>query len=941
MTRSSTTTFLAGLAAAVLLSLGIALGLGVDQASAKSTIYEYESYPTTTQAGMHPDIISKYELGTRYNQGPMPPCLCNDPKDVISRLPAGVIANPHVASICTAAEAALFACSADAQVGVIVMKLLNILYTTLPIYRTVPQDDQAGVFMFLSPIGESAPIYIVFNARTESDFGLNVETLGINHAISFDYIAPIIWGVPADPSHDQLRFNPLERRIDCLSNPIPQFEKGEMGGGCFLTKYPETGEPLEKPKVGSSLPVKPMLQSPSTCVGTLESELETLAYDRGRDIAIRPWPATTGCDKLGFDPSLSANPTTKVTDTASGVDVKITVPQPQSASTPSPTSLRASSVTLPEGFSINPNAADGKTVCSDAEAKLGTRLPAACPEFSKVGTLVLDSSALPAPIPGFIYLGQPKPGDTYRLILAVNGYGTAIKMLGSIRPNPHTGQLVIAFDELPQAPFQLFDMHFFGSERGLLATPERCGTYPVKSTFTPWSTETSNQSSEQFFVIDSAPGFAPCPVGPRPFSPGLEAGSEDNTAGKHSPFTVGINRPDGQQNLSGIDLRMPPGLLASLKGIPYCPEAALASLAQPGRSGLVEAAAPACPAASQVGTAVTTQGAGSKPLYTGGRVYLAGPYKGASLSLMVAVPAVSGPYDLGTVGVRVAVNVNPSTTRVRAVSDPLPQILEGIPIRLRNVLVKLDRPNFALNPTNCSQFWVEATTHGSEGTTSPASTPYQVANCVDLDFRPKLNLRLRGKSTRRAHPALHATLTTRPGEANFSRAVVTMPPSVLLDATHIRNVCPRVAFAINACPPASIYGRVRAFTPLLDQPLEGPVYLRSSTRTLPDLVARLNGQIDVEVAARISSVDGGLRAAFTGLPDAPISKFVLMMQGGKKGLLENSDGVCSRNSRARVRLVGQNGIRQTRRVRLKAACGKKARRSAVHHRKLSRAGGVR
>jgi len=211
-----------------------------------------------------------------------------------------------------------------------------------------------------------------------------------------------------------------------------------------------------------------------------------------------------------------------------------------------------------------------------------------------------------------------------------------------------------------------------------------------------------------------------------------------------------------------------------------------------------------------------------------------------------------------------------------------------------------------------------------------------VANCLDLDFAPNLHLKLRGKSTRRAHPALRATLTTKDGEANFDRAVVTMPPTVLLDATHIRDVCPRTAYATNTCPPQTVYGWARAFTPLLDQPLEGPVYLRSSSRTLPDLVARLDGQVDVEVTARISSVRGGLRAAFVGLPDAPISKFVLNMQGGRKGLLENSDGVCSRRNRARVRMVGQNGFRTTKRVRLNAACGERARRSSTKHRRSGR-----
>jgi hypothetical protein len=292
---------------------------------------------------------------------------------------------------------------------------------------------------------------------------------------------------------------------------------------------------------------------------------------------------------------------------------------------------------------------------------------------------------------------------------------------------------------------------------------------------------------------------------------------------------------------------------------------------------------------------------------------------------------VSGPYDLGNVAVRVAIEVDPVTAQITAVSDPFPSILEGIPLRIRSVLLKIDRPGFTLNPTNCSMFGVEATGHGSEGATSTSGAHFQVANCLDLDFQPKLNLRLKGKPGRGAHPALRATLTMKPGGANLKQTVVTMPSTVLLDSTHLRNVCSRVQFAANACPAESVYGFARAESPLLDQPLEGPVYLRSSDRKLPDLVASLDGQIDIDVSAHISSVDGGLRATFAEVPDAPISKFSLDLQGGAKGVLENSDGLCSPRSRAKVLMVGQNGVRDKRRIRLRAACGKATKRARKHH----------
>jgi hypothetical protein len=933
MTRIGQIALVAGLMAALALVLGYAFGPGAETASAKSEIYEFRSTPTTTQAGGHPNVVTEFTVGTRFTEEPLADCACNDPKDIIVHSPPGVIANPHVATICTTTEASLYECSPDSQVGLMTIKFLS-NYVFLPIYRTIPPNDQGGMFLFLAPLG-GAPQYMTINARTDSDFGLDIATVGIQHAVPLDFYAPIFWGVPGDHANDILRFNPHENFVFCFSNPLTRVAEGVMPGDCFPTINNETVLAPKDP-VSTSIPIKPMLQNPTVCRGPLESSLETLAYDNERDFASDEWPETTGCDLLSFNPSLSANPTTTATDTPSGLGVKLVAPQLQDPTTPSPSQLRSSVVEMPEGFSINPNAADGKDVCSDAEARLGTREPAQCPEFSKVGTVVLDSSALPAPIPGYIYLGEPKPGDPYRLLLTAFGYGTAIKIPGSVQPDPQTGRLTVAFDNLPEAPFQLFEMHFFGAERGLLATPPMCGTFGVSSDFKPWNDFLSDQSSTQFFVLSQGPNGQSCPDGSRPFGPDVEAGAEDNTAGVHSPLTVRMSRADGHQNLSSIDVQLPPGLLATLKGIPYCPESAVAKVKSASHTGQAEAASAACPAASLIGTAVTAEGAGSKPLYTGGKVYLAGPFSGAPLSLVVVVPAISGPYDLGNVAVRVALNVNPVTAQVTAVSDPIPQVLEGIPLRLRQILIKLDRPRFILNPTDCSRFQLEATGHGSEGAASVAAAHFQVANCLDLDFGPKLNLRLRGKSTRAAHPALRATLTTQDGEANLRRTVVTMPPTVLLDNSHIRNVCSRVLYAADRCPAASVYGRARVFTPLLDEPLEGPVYLRTSARKLPDLVARLDGQIDIEVAARISSVKGGLRTTFTGLPDAPVSKFVLNMQGGRKGLLQNSDGVCSRRSRAKVRMVGQNNLANTRRVRLRAACGESAKRSSRHHGRAGR-----
>jgi hypothetical protein len=900
-------------------------GPGTDEADAKAAIFGYSAVPSTTQAGGHPDIVTQFEIGSRFTQGEFPECACNDPKDINLHAPAGVIANPHVVSVCSTAEVATFECSADSQAGFVVLQLFD-QFGVLPLYRTNPQAGQAGLFVFTPPLGIAVPQYVAVNARTGTDFGLDIRTIGIAHLISFDYYAPVFWGVPGSPRNDALRFAPGEKAISCGNNPLQGASEGKLAKGCSLESL--SGFFPEKDPVSSSLPVAPFTQNPTTCVGPLRSSIDTLAYDRETDNAEGPWPATTGCDQLSFDPSLAAKPTTSWSDTASGMALDLKVPQFQDPETPSPSEIRSVEIRLPDGFTINPNAADGKTSCSDAEAMIGSSEPAQCPEFAKVGTVELNSSALPAAIHGYAYLGDPRPGDRYRLILTADGFGTSIKLQGSIHADPASGQMTISFQDLPQAPFQEFNVHMFGSERGVLATPTQCGTYPVETTFTPWAAELSVQKSTQFFTIDAGPGGASCPGPARPFSPTFEAGASDNTAGSFTSFALRATRSDGEQILSAFDMAMAPGFLANLRGLPYCPQSSIDQLA--GRTGHAEQASPLCPAASRIGSVVAGAGAGSRPLHVPGQVYLSGPYKGAPLSAVVVVPAVAGPYDLGNVVLRAALDVDPTTARVSILSDPLPRIIEGIPLRLRSALITLDRSRFTLNPTNCSPFSIQATMFGDQGAVTRPSAPFQVGNCAVLDFTPRLRLRLSGGTNRRGHPALTGTLQAGAGQANIRRAVITLPSNEQLDNGNIETICTNVRFAADDCPAGSVYGSAEATTPLLDEPLRGAVYLRSSKNELPDLVADLKGQIDIELVGRIDTVKGALRTTFDAVPDAPVTRFELRLNGGKAGLLVNQGSICGLSQRAKVRMVGQNGAVSTQRVKLGARCGSSGKERRSH-----------
>jgi hypothetical protein len=884
----------------------------------------FKLIPSTSAAGGHPDVIIDFEYRSDLEECESN-CLFGRTQTV--HWPEGFIGNPHVAPKCTLSEFSISACPSDSQIGIFSLVAeeegFN-LKLFVPLYNLETNPLQAGLLGFNAPL-ISFPVFLELSARTESDYGLDAKSTP-QPRLPFGHFELQLWGVPASESHTVHRFkSPMVGAGFCFFGLIPGVEGCPPG----IPFGSETYAP-------ATIAEAPFLQNPTTCGVPLTGTGEVEYYGGAVGTASIDYPETTSCKQASFNPSVTAKPTTGAADTPSGLDSNLLVPQTQSPITPSPSELKASKVTLPEGFSINPGAADGKVACPDILSSIGTRLPANCPEFSKIGTLMLDIAALPAPIPGALYLAEPKPGEPYRVLLTASGFATHVKLLGRTETDPVTGQVSVTFPHLPQAPLQEFDLHVFGSERGLLATPSHCGTYTVESEFVPWNTELQTRLATNLITIEEGPGGSPCPSGARPLSPTLEAGVADPTAGVHSPFTLILKRNDGEQNLTGMSVTTPPGFSATLAGVPYCPEAAIAAAQEAGHSGRAEQAAASCPAASEIGAAYTGVGAGTHPLHTPGKVYLGGPYKGAPLSLLVVVPAVSGPYDLGTVAVRAALEIDPATAQVTTVSDPLPQILEGIPLRTRLVRIELDRPGFALNPTNCDPFTVESTVTGDEGGVAHPTAHFQAANCAGMQFSPKLSIRLKGSTKRRGHPALRAVLQTSADEANLKRVTVVMPKNELLDQSRLGNVCTNAQFAADSCPADSIYGTATAFTPLLDQPLTGNVYLRPGKHRLPDLVADLEGQIDIELVGRIDSAkSGGLRTRFETVPDAPVTKFVLDMEGGKQGLLQNERNLCRADKMAKQVLLGQNGSTINRKRRLQTSCGSKAsrkkRKASVSH----------
>jgi invasion protein IalB len=642
---------------------------------------------------------------------------------------------------------------------------------------------------------------------------------------------------------------------------------------------------------------------------------------------IPPGTSPKECATIPYAPALGVDPNTAQTDSPSGATVDVDVPHILGADTQDSSNTRAAQVALPTGMGINPAAASGLQTCTDAQFRKQSPTPGTdCPTASKIGRVEIESPPLPeGTLAGNVYVGQqlsrdPASGQEYRIFIDAESarYGISVRLVGNVSADPRSGRLTTTISETPQVPFSSFALDFDGGPRAVLSSPPVCKPENASGRFTPWSGNPSASSSDPI-VLTSAPGGGACArtLGERPFAPAFAAKPSGTKAGAFSPLTVRIDRGEGQQELKAVDITLAPGMTGRLAGIPYCSEAALAAAANKG--GGEEKASPSCAAASRIGTATIAAGTGSSPLRIEGQVFLSGPYHGAPLSLAVVTPATAGPFDLGTVVVRVALFVDPETAQIHAVSDPIPDVFGGAKLSLRSVGLDVNRKNFTLNPTSCGPLSSGGALRGGGAdpanpaafSSFPVSTPFQTSACDALKFRPKLFTRLYGgrKATRRGqHPKFRAVLVARDGDANIARAAVTLPHSQFLDQSHIRTVCTKPKLASNDCPSGSIYGYARARTPLLDDELAGPVYLVPSDNPLPDLLVDLRGQVDVRLRGAISSVGKGrIKNVFQPLPDVPVSKFVLTMKGGRKGLLVNSRDLCAHPSFSLLKLKAQNG----------------------------------
>jgi hypothetical protein len=828
-------------------------------------------------------------------------------KTVRVDLPVGLSVNPGATARCPLAtfEAGASGCPPGSKVGESAVTASApplglptppvLGATQVPVYNVIPPEGQparfglelAGNEVFLqADVAWASDFHEGFTIDVPKALPVGIEGLILKNRLVFD-------GTAGDGTF-------ITTPSTCLGESTPG------PSGSLYSTYLRAASYAEEESAGYQFPrdAEPRFESP-----------------------IPPGTSPKSCNTIPFKPALAVDPGTALTDSPAGATATVTVPHILGAGNQDSSDTRTAAVSLPVGMGLNPSAANGLQTCTDAQFRQHSSTPGTdCPAVSKVGTVTIESPPLPeGTLSGNVYVGsqigrEPTSGTEYRVFVDAESarYGISVRLLGNVSADPRTGQLTTTFTDNPQVPFTSFKLAFDGGPRAVLSSPPICAS-SASSRIDPWSGNAPATPAGPI-VLTSAPGGGACAktLAARPFAPGFTARPRGTKAGVFSPLSLHIASSDGQQELKGVDITLAPGMTGKLAGIPYCSAKALAAAAASG--GAEQRAGSSCPAKSLVGSAAIIAGTGPAPLHiSDGKVFLSGPYHGAPLSLAVVTPATAGPFDLGTVVVRVALFVEPETAQIRAVSDPIPNVFGGAQLSLRSVDVNIDRKGFTLNPTSCGPLATAGILNGGGADPAspaafsafPVSTPFQTSDCGALGFKPKLFTRLYGgrKSTKRAqHPKFRAVLVARDGDANIGRAAVTLPHSQFLDQGHIRTICTRVQLAARDCPAAAIYGYARAKTPLLDDELAGPVYLTSSSHELPDLLVDLRGQVNVRLRGVISSTKGGrIKNVFYPVPDVPVSKFTLTMKGGKRGLLVNSRDLCAKPSFSFMNFKAQNG----------------------------------
>jgi hypothetical protein len=891
-----------------------------------------------TQAGSHPVAL---EVSVNLEPGPESPgqpgvgFSDGDLRDLSLELPPGLIENPQAAERCGQAdfhtprdspfEKASLAgedCPARTQVGLVEVRSSHGggETRTFGLFNLVPPPG-APSELGANPYG--APIVFVPKVRqADGEYGLTLQARDIPQLVDVSGLTLTIWGTPWSVLHNA-------QRGDCLNEAEPGFGWAKCS----------PGTPKQNPPVA-------YLTLPTSCDGPLSFTATASAWGQpgsevSRSVGL---PALEECETLAFDPHPFGQLSDPRTTSPSGYAFEIAVDNAgvTDPSKRSPSAVRKAVVALPDGVTINPSVGAGLGVCAPEqyEAETASSPPGAgCPNESKIGDFRVKTPLFPGIVEGSLFLAAPyrNPfGSLIAVYLVAKSVdrGILVKVAGRIDADSASGRLTASFDRLPQLPYSSLEIHFREGQRSPLATPRACGSYSTSTDLTAWRDPGLTRHTDSSVAISAGVAGGPCPSGPTPFAPRASGGTANSQAGAYTPFYLHLTRDDPEQEITSYSATLPPGLLGKAAGISFCSDAAIEAAKH--KTGVEELEHPSCPAASRIGRTSAGYGVGPVLTYAPGGLYLAGPYHGSAFSVVAIDSALVGPFDLGVVTVRSAIRVDRRSAQVSidsAGSDPIPHIIDGIPIHLRDVRVYIDRPQTTLNPTSCAASALASALSGSgerfsdpgDDSTATATAPFQAFNCGALGFAPKLSLRLRGQTKRGDNPSLRVEVKPKPGDADIASASVALPASIFLDQSHIETICTRGQFAREDCPGGSRYGRARAFTPLLEKPLEGDVYLRASDNPLPDLVVALRGggaaAVAIDLVGRVDSFKRGLRGSFTELPDAPVSRFVMKLFGGKHGLLVNADNLCAAPRRGLARFIAHNNRGVQWQPAIKSRCG--------------------
>jgi hypothetical protein len=871
-----------------------------------------------TQAGSHPfEFAFNFDLNAKANAE-----LEGEVRNITANFPPGLIANITALPRCTREQFDDEKCPTGSQIGTSndAQARWPRLHSIgeLPVYTLVPPPGHPAEFGF-ELFGNQ--VLLDASVRSDGDYGITEHVNNIpQRAIVNSTVT--IWGVPGNPSHD------AQRR--CLVNGVT------VQGGC----------PSSDGEV-------PFLTLPTSCKGPESTsaaasewidakaiaEIEMVSHDQAGEPS-----GLNGCEHLGFGPAMSAGPDTSDADTPAGLTVELKVPQEGLVATNglAMSNIKNTTVTLPEGVVINPGQAAGLAACQAGEDAVGTREAPSCPAASKVGTDEIETPLIKSALRGNVYVLQSNPPNL-KLLVAASGEGVNLKLVGDVHLDEATGRLTTVFTETPELPFTTFRLSFSGGAQAALATPVRCGSYSTTSDFTPWSSPfVSDVFPSSEFVISHGPGATACPGGGvLPFNPSLTAGSTTDQAGGYTNFSLLLTREDGQQRIESLQFKTPEGLLGMISKVPLCPEP--------------QAAQGTCGEASQIGHTVVEAGPGPYPLVVPqpgqppAPIYLTGGYKGAPYGLSIVVPLHVGPFVLQTQVVRAKIEVDPLTTQLTVTTDPLPTIIDGIPADLRAINAVIDKPGFMFNPTGCEPGAFSGSASGTEGSTVPIGSHFQMGSCRSLTFKPNFKVSTSGRTSRKDGASLDAKILYPTGvlganqassQSNIKSVKVDLPKQLPSRLTTLQKACSAATFEANpaSCPAGSKVGSATAVTPVLPVTLTGPAYFVSyGGAKFPELVIVLQGYgvtVDLHGETFISKA-GITSSTFRQVPDVPIASFELTLPQGPNSALAANGNLCTTKLKMPTAFTGQNGavLRQTTPIGVTGCAKHKTTKSKTKSRK--------